>query len=374
MSESAARLREIRLTDFRNFEQLELAVPPTGFVLVGDNGQGKTNLLEAIYYVQVFRSARGARDADLVRHGADAFHIFAEVRRDDWREIGIGFERSSQRKRVRVDGNVIERLAATIGALPCVMFSPDDVALVVGAPTTRRRFLDIMLALASPGYLTALQQYRTALAHRNAALRALSRHGDADLASITIWEAPLVRHGAVLVEARRDWVASQAPRFAEWCADIGAGEQLGLAYAETIAPYAKATDALESALQTKRTLDVRRGFTHAGPHRDDLHLTIGGRELKTFGSAGQQRTAAIVMRMLEAATLADSVGGQLLLLLDDPFAELDQARAQRVLGALTRRGLGQTILTVPKPSDVPRELTALPRFRIASGTITANHP
>lgn len=371
MTESTARLRAILLTNFRNFEQLELNVPPEGFVLIGDNGQGKTNLLEAIYYVQVFRSARGARDADLVRLGCDAFHIHAAARRDHWREIGIGFERSTQRKRVRVDGDVVEKLASALGSLPCVMFSPDDLSLVSGPPSGRRRFLDIMLALSSPAYLASLTHYRGALGHRNAALRKASRHGErVDAASIAVWDVPLIRHGAVLVEARRRWIASEAGHFAELCAEIGATEDISLGYAETLESEREPAEALAEAFESRRAGDLRRGFTQIGPHRDDLSILLAQRELRVFGSAGQQRTAAIVLRMLEAATLARSAGGPPLLLLDDPFAELDQPRAARVLRVLTERGWGQTILTVPKSSDVPAELTSLPRMHVRSGQIS----
>lgn len=372
MTESTARLRAIRLTNFRNFEQLELSVPPEGFVLIGDNGQGKTNLLEAIYYAQVFRSARGARDADLVRLGCDAFHIHATVRREHWREVGIGFERSTQRKRVRVDGDVVEKLALALGLLPCVMFSPDDVALVAGPPSGRRRFLDIMLALSSPAYLASLTHYRVALGQRNALLRRASRHSGerVDAASIAVWDVPLIRHGAVLVEARRRWVASEAGHFAQLCTEIGLTEDISIGYTETLESEREPAEALAEAFESRRAGDLRRGFTQVGPHRDDLSVLLAQRELRVFGSAGQQRTAAIVLRMLEAATLARSVGGQPLLLLDDPFAELDQARAARVLRMLTERERGQTILTVPKASDVPAELTALPRSHVRAGQIS----
>src|SRR4051812_79048 len=161
--------------------------PAEGFVVIGDNGQGKTNLLEAIYYLQILRSVRGARDQDLVRFGAEGFFIGATADAGATHEIGVGFERAGKRKRVRVDGDVPARLSDALGSLPSVMFSPADVELVAGSPSARRRFLDIMLALTARGYLGALQRYRAALARRNAALREATRgrggsHSDAAVA------------------------------------------------------------------------------------------------------------------------------------------------------------------------------------------------
>jgi len=171
----AARLIRHDVRDFRNLARVELAPPAEGLVLVGENGQGKTNLLESIYYLQILRSARGARDQDLVRFGADAFHIGATFDTDARHDFGVGFERATMRKRTRIDGVVPERLSDALGALPSVMFSPNDVELVAGAPNAGRRYLDIMLALTARGYLNALQHYRAALARRNAALRESAR-------------------------------------------------------------------------------------------------------------------------------------------------------------------------------------------------------
>jgi len=196
---TAARLDALAVRDFRNLARVELELPPSGMLVIGENGQGKTNLLEAIYYLQVLRSMRGARDQDLVRFGADAFHLGARVASDRVSEIGIGFEKSGKRKRVRLDGVVKERLSDAVGALPVAMFSPMDVELVAGGPAARRRFLDIMLAVTSPGYLRALQQYRAALVRRNAALRDAARHPGARADDrVAVWEAPLAEHGATL--------------------------------------------------------------------------------------------------------------------------------------------------------------------------------
>ena len=372
----SARLTRVAIRDFRNLARVELAPPPDGVAIVGENGQGKTNLLEAIYYLQILRSARGARDQDLVRFGAHAFHIAATVETNACHDIGVGFDVADKRKRVRLDGAIPERLSDALGALPSVMFSPADVELVSGSPTARRRYLDIMLALTTPGYLAALQRYRAALVRRNAALRECVRNARGATTSVAVWEPPLAEHGAAIVVARREWVAEMAERFERLCEEIGEQAPVRIDYASTLA--SKSTDttpraALARALEDRRALDLKRGLTHAGPHRDDLTITIAGRELRTFGSAGQQRTAAIALRMLEAATFSERNGRAPLLLLDDPFAELDARRSSRILAMLTRDrsgdGRGQTVLAVPRESDIPTELTRLARVRVAGGAL-----
>lgn len=370
---AAARLIRLDVRDFRNLAHVELSPANEGMVLVGENGQGKTNLLEAIHYLQLLRSARGARDQDLVRFGADAFHVGATVATDGRHEVGVGFERSSKRKRVQVDGVVPDRLSEALGALPSVMFSPDDVDLIVGAPAVRRRYLDIMLALTSRPYLVALQRYRAALLRRNAALRNAARVGPAAgrdaMASIAVWEEPLARHGAVLWLARMAWVASNHDRLESICREIGEPGSVRARYASTLPASGDPAAEIARAMGEKRGADLRRGITHVGPHRDDLVITLDGRELRVFGSAGQQRTAAIALRMLEAATITERTGRAPLLLLDDPFAELDARRTRRILEWLSRDGRGQTILAVPRESEIPRELTTLERLRVTGGVV-----
>lgn len=365
-----ARISAIRLRDFRNFERLELALPEDGAAIVGDNGQGKTNLLEAMYYLTLLRSVRGARDADLARFDAPGFHIEARVATPDAHDIAVGFERATRRKRVRRDGVALDRLSDALGMLPSVMFSPTDVELVAGAPGARRRFLDIMLAFTSRPYLHALQQYRGALERRNAALRDLQRHPSGKTAAIEVWEPALAGHGAMLIRSRRAWVKQVADRFSERCARIGEQGHVELRYAGAVNANAESVElALAEMLAARRTVDIRLGMTLAGPHRDDLPLLLGGRELRAFGSAGQQRTAAIALRTLEAETLRAARGVSPVFLLDDPFAELDVRRSTRVLSLLREIGLGQTMLAVPRQADIPPELTSLRRVRVAAGRV-----
>ena len=371
MPESRARVVSLSLRDFRNFERLQLEVPEPGLVLIGENGHGKTNLLEAIAYLSLLRSVRGARDVDVTRFGAPGFFIEAMAGVPAPHQLSVGFERGTRRKRVRRDGVVIERLSDALGALPTVMFAPADVDLVAGAPSARRRYLDIMLALTSRGYLAALQRYRAALERRNAALRDAARH-PGRAAAIDVWDRPLAEHGAALVRGRVAWARRVAERVTELCRAIGERAPVAMRYVASVDPGAESVEeALLVALASRRAGDLRLGLTQAGPHRDDLALTLDGRELRSFGSAGQQRTAAIALRMLEAETLRDAQATSPVFLLDDPFAELDSARSSRVLALLHEIGLGQTVLVVPRETDIPRELSPLPRYRIVNGSIEA---
>lgn len=372
-------LESLSLRDFRNLTRVSLDIPREGMAVVGDNGHGKTNLLEAIYYLQLLRSVRGARDHDVVRFGAEGFHVAAEAVVGRRRTLTAAFQRAGKRKKVTVDGVEPPRLSDALGSLPSVMFSPRDVELVAGAPSERRRFLDVALALTSRRYLAALQQYRAALVRRNAALRDAARKAESGaVARAAVWEPALAEHGAVLWAARVAWVERVADEFARLCERIGEYGDARMRYATTSSASAALRSGasvpelathLRESLEKHRPVDLRRGLTHVGPHRDDLDLTLDGHALRAFGSAGQQRTASIALRLLEAATLRGA-GGAPLVLLDDPFAELDARRAARILDLLEKSGVAhQTILVVPRSIDIPPEMTSLPRYQIVDGVI-----
>jgi len=364
-----AVLTRLSVRDFRNIERGEIEVPEEGIALIGENGQGKTNLLEAIYYFHLLRSVRGGRDQDLVRFEAPAFHIAAGVVTDGRHDVSAAFARVGGRKKVVVDGGEVGRLSDGLGALPSVMLSPRDADIVSGGPSERRRFLDVVLALTSRRYLGALQTYRSALARRNAALREVGRTGRGE-DGVAVWEPALAENGAVLLAERWAWVLRYAEDFATLCRVIGERAAVAMCYETKIERPADAYGALLSELERKRGSDIKRGITHVGPHRDDLGIALGGRDLRLFGSAGQRRTAAIALRMLEARTLRERNGSEPVLLLDDPFAELDVRRGEHILALLHEGGVGQTILAVPRPTDVPREFTRLQRWCIYEGVLS----
>ncbi|MFN8571907.1 MAG: DNA replication and repair protein RecF [Gemmatimonadaceae bacterium] len=374
-----SRLTRFVAQNFRNLEHVELDVPDGGLVVVGDNGHGKTNLLEAIAYLHALRSVRGARDVDLTRFGAPGFHLAAACAGFMNQEIRVGFERASRRKRVMLDGSPTARLTDGLGALPSVTVAPRDVELIAGAPSERRRYLDVLLALSSPRYLSALQDYRAALVRRNATIRAVAsgRGGAEAEARLAAWEGPLVTAGATLCHLRHHWVLESGPRYAELCEALGERVSASLRYRASIdglfsrgSSEDDVRSALQAAFGAHRASDLRRGATMIGPHRDDLELRLGGRLLRTFGSAGQQRSGSLALRVLEAESLERHIGRQPLLLLDDPFAELDRDRSRRVLDLLEARLSAQVILAVPRPDDVPGAFTGLARFRMSDGVVS----
>jgi len=254
-AEGRIRLDSISIRDFRNLERVDLQLPAEGVAIIGDNGHGKTNLLEAIYYLQIMRSIRDARDQDLTRFDATGFHIAAKVHEPDEHEISVGFERSSKRKKVVLDGVQPRRLSDALGSFPSVMFSPRDLELVSGAPSERRRYLDLVLALTDRKYLHALQHYRANLARRNAALRNATRRGASD-AEVSVWEPALAEHGSRLIETRARWVASSAPEFARLSEEIGENGEAQIRYVSPFAESEARYDVLLAAFEEKRALDM----------------------------------------------------------------------------------------------------------------------
>ena len=371
-------LSRLHLRNYRNFGEQVLELPPQGAALVGDNGQGKTNLLEAIYYLEIFRSFRGAPDEQLVRFGEEVFRVEARLEDDEGRSrsVAAAFDRRGRKKKVAVNGAEPERLGDALGQVGAVIFSPSDVELVAGGPGGRRRFLDIVLSLAEPGYLNALQRYRQALFQRNTLLRKGSPR-----AMVELWDDGLVASGSRVVAARAAWVGERAESFVAHYTRVAGGHPGHMAYAPSAPELGEAQSPAEvaaafgTALARSADREQRRGMTLVGPHRDDLRFTTlgadgGALELRTYGSGGQQRTAAIALRMVEAETIHAVRGREPIILLDDVFAELDPGRSQRIVDWIeNEEGGGQVILTSPKPTDFHVRGDTLPRWGIRDGVV-----
>lgn len=351
------QLSRIEVRGFRNLADGAWDLAAEGAAILGPNGHGKTSLLEAICYPVLFRSFRGSPDAEVARFGGAGFKVVAETGAD---RLAVSWHRDERRKLITINGTTPARLADAVGYWLAVAFRPDDVALAAGSAAERRLFLDRMLALSDRGYLQSLARYRSALAQRNQALRARR----ADMAEL--FEAPLAEHGAPLVKARQRWAEERTDSFAEELFALGEPAEAGLAYAGR-AELAEA-DGWKEALATHRASDLARGATSVGPHRDDLVLTLGGKRTRAFGSSGQQRTAAIALKLLELDTLARATGQRPALLLDDVFAELDGERQERLATRVSTGSAGQIFLTAPRAGTLPRTL-GLPVWTIRDGVV-----
>jgi DNA replication and repair protein RecF len=365
----SVRLTALALRDIRNIERADLEFPAAGVAIVGNNGQGKTNLLEAIAYLGTLRSVRNARDRDLIRHGAAVAHLRGESCDPAPHTLAIGLERATGRKRIVLDGVEVQRQVDALGVLPSVSWAPSDVALVSGGPGERRRYLDVMLALTVPGYVRALRRYRAALERRNATLRDVARRGSGD-AAVAAWEPLLAESGAALVDARRHWVNAHGDEFTRITGALGERSIATLRYDTDSGDDASPAERLLELFERGRGRDVQLRATCTGPHRDEVVIALDGRDARTFASAGQQRTAAIALRLLEARTLREGGRGNPVLLLDDPFAELDEARVARTLAVLAEEETGQVVLAVPRDDDIPADFSALERWRVESGVFT----
>jgi len=371
-------LSRLHLRNWRNFAEQVVELPPEGAAIIGDNGQGKTNLLEAIYYLEIFRSFRGAPDEQLVRFGEEVFRLECTLAAPGGgeRTIAAAFERRRKKKKVVVNGSEPERLGDALGLVGAVIFSPGDVELVAGGPGERRRYLDIVLSLAEPGYLGALQRYRQALFQRNALLRQGSSR-----ALVQAFDDSLIASGSRVIAARARWVAERAASFAEHYARVAGGQPGYIAFLpsvdlpEVTPPAADVALAFRDQLDRVADREQARGMTLAGPHRDDLRFTTQQADgqpldLRTYGSGGQQRTAAIALRMVEAETIRETRGRESVILLDDVFAELDAGRSRRIIEWIDAADGGQVILTSPKETDVQIHGGGLPRWTIRNGVVS----
>ena len=373
------RLSGLAIRNFRNLGSQDLELPAEGVALIGDNAQGKSNFLEAIYYLETFRSFRGARDDQLVAFGEDVFRVAAVTDPEEGGgvaggEIAAAYQRRGKRKKVSVDGREADRMGEALGRLAAVVFSPADIELVSGGPSERRRFLDIMLSLNEPGYLESLQEYKRVLVRRNASLRA----GESE-SVVAAWNPGLINAGAEVMKARRSWVEGSCDAFGKYYERVSNGVRARMTYRPSV-PLGGVRavegfcDAFHGALMDSAERELRQGVTVVGPHRDDVQLQLDDRaeglDLRDYGSGGQRRTAALALRLVEAATIRERRNRKPLILLDDVFAELDPGRCERVLDLMEAEDTGQVVLTAPKEGDIRLRKDALPRWRIEAGRVS----
>ena len=370
-------VRHLSLVDFRSYETAELELTPGITALVGPNGQGKTNLVEALGYLATLGSHRVALDAPLVRAGAERAVVRAAVVRDQ-REVLVEVEITpGKANRARLGGSPVPRPREILGTLRTVLFAPEDLAIVKGDPSERRRFLDDLLVARFPRYAAVRSDYDRVLKQRNALLKsagAARRQGGGALRTLDVWDAHLAAAGAALLAGRHELVEALRPLVDKAYTSVSrGGGPAGIAYKSTLDDDVLATSdrdllaaALGSAVAAVREQELDRGITLVGPHRDDLVLSLGELPAKGYASHGESWSMALALR-LAAYDLLRADGGEPVLVLDDVFAELDDSRREQLAELVA--SAEQVLITAAVASDVPESLAGA-RFDVAGGAVT----
>ncbi len=376
-------LRHLQLGSFRNWEHVDLALRPGPTVLVGRNGEGKTNLVEAVGYLATMGSHRVSTDAPLVRHGAAQAVVRAALRRGD-RELLVEIEVNPGRaNRVRVNRAPLPRPRELLGLVRTVLFAPEDLVLVRGDPTERRRFLDELLVTRTPRLAGVRADYDRVLKQRNALLKTSRLARGSAIETLDVWDGHLTDLGGQLLAARLQLVVEIGPHLARSYADVaGAGAvAAALGYSSTVpaagdgSPLGAGTEppstaaltgAMRQRVAERRGEELDRGVTLVGPHRDDLVLHLGPAPARGFASHGESWSLALALKLATFALLRAD-GEDPILVLDDVFATLDAER--RAALAAVARSAEQTLITAAVLDDVPVELRGT-RVQVGDGTVS----
>jgi len=376
-------LRHLTIERFRNLAQIELDLSSGVTLFWGQNAQGKTNLLEAVHYLATGRSFRTRLDRECLPWGAESGTVARIEGRVERTSVAhhLAISLTERAKFAWADGKALARLGDLLGRLMVVLFTPDDIGIAGGSPVLRRRYLDVALSQTSPTYLGHLQQYVEALRQRNAALRSgdsstTIAHGrDGDSEGLDPWAGPLIEHGVEVSLARRETAAELAALAAEFYGQIAPGDgRLGVVYRSGSGIVAEdnrdgAREHFRRRLCEAAAAERARRQTLVGPYRDDLLLTVGDRELRHYGSQGQQRSVALALRLAEVQWMARRTGEMPVLLVDDLGAELDCDRRGRLL-SLFAAGVQTLATTAGDPEPLGRMIGASRAIEVKGGKIS----
>lgn len=361
------RIVRLAMRNFRSYAAADVELGAGVTVVTGRNGAGKTNLLDALYFGCTGRSARTTNERELVRFGERVVRVEVTTEAEDGvHELSVGFQ-PGEPKRMSVDGARVERLLDAPGRPLMSVFLPDRLELVKGTPSLRRAHMDQLVAALWPARVTTRRAYAQALAQRNALLARI-RAGAAAPASLAAWDRQLARHGIALMADRAAAVDAIATPFAARAGELGLEQDPAIAYK----PRSRADDAetLAAELAERQAQDLERGFTGHGPHRDDLALTLAGRELRAYGSQGQQRLGLLALLLAEREAIAATREATPVMLLDDVMSELDRDRRARLVGLL--RGRGQSVITTTDLEHIPGAgEPGVTHLAVADGAVTA---
>ena len=360
-------IREIELKDFRNYKDLKLSFSRDVNIFLGENAQGKTNLLEGIYLNAVAKSFKTQRDKDLIRFGEDYCKVRAVSFYEDEEHVSEIVISREGAKAVKVDGVKIGRTSELLNRLYIVVFSPEDLKIVKDEPERRRRFIDRELCQIKPGYVSDLNAYRRILKQRNACLK----EEFPDPAILDIWDIEMVRVGARLVRERRSFIEKINIISADIHSRISGGkEHLALRY-ETQLDSGRQEKSEEEyfreILEEDRERDILYRTTRRGPHHDDISISAEGVDLRKFGSQGQQRTAALSMKLSEIRLIEEETGERPILLLDDVLSELDNERQKYLINSLGNNQM--FITTTDLIGSVARSLPEGKVYKIKAGEV-----
>ncbi len=366
-------INELSLRSYRNYDQLSLTFDHTINVIIGENAQGKTNLMEAIYVLAFTRSHRTPRDKELIQWDAEYGKIKGSVFKRN-RRFPLEIVISNKGKKAKLNHIEQKRLSDYIGALNVVMFAPEDLNLVKGSPQVRRRFIDMEIGQIQPTYIYHLGQYQKVLRQRNHLLKELQRKPGADRTMLSVLTDQLMEHAATIIERRFKFL--QLLR--SWAAPIHEGisrnlEKLEISYDASVKVsedmnleiIKKTYEDKFSEIESK---EIDRGTTLAGPHRDDLVFYVNGKDVQTYGSQGQQRTTALSLKLAEIELIHSEVGEYPILLLDDVLSELDDFRQSHLLHTI--QGKVQTFVSTTSIDGIEHEaLDQAEIFHVKDGTI-----
>ena len=368
------KLKALRLNQFRNYGELELSTEHRVNLFIGPNAQGKTNLLEAIHALALTKSHRTNRDREMIRWNSDAAVICGELDRKHG-ECRLELFITHQGKKARLNGLEQRKLSSFIGVLNVVMFAPEDLEIVKGSPRVRRRFLDMELSQIAPAYVHLLTQYHQVLMQRNRMLKqaGVSLSGSEN-ALMDVWNEQLARYGTKIMQRRQNFIK----KLEIWAERIhsgitGGAERLGVAYRPSFetADFDDEATVFEQfmiKLSQVKDMEFRRGTSLVGPHRDDLVFFINGKEAQIFGSQGQQRTAALSLKLAEIELITEETGDAPVLLLDDVLSELDRERQTQLIE--TFQSKVQTFITATGVETVSLERLEDARlFRVTEGRV-----
>ena len=355
-------IESIELKNYRNYGELHMDFDPGTNVLYGDNAQGKTNILEAVYVCATTKSHRGSKDREIIEFGEDESHIKMQLRKDDVPYRIDMHLKKNKTKGVAVNGIPIRRASELFGIVNVVFFSPEDLNLIKNGPADRRRFIDLELCQLNRLYVHSLVQYNRVVIQRNKLLKELFFHPEYE-EMLDIWDMQLVNYGRKIIGKRREFVES----LNEIIKEIHRNLTGGIENIEVIYEPSVESEALEESLFRNRDRDLRMKMTSSGPHRDDLMVAVNGIDIRKYGSQGQQRTAALSLKLSEIYLVEKIIHDKPVLLLDDVLSELDSSRQNYLLESIHDI---QTMITCTGLDDfVSHQFTINKVFHVVAGHV-----